>query len=237
MIEIGDKYILEVTGKLECQNVDKNGKYIDNGTLWNTNVGRLFSAGVLNKLERCEGKQGTTLEEIRKTAYEKGLNDAWEAATKMVSEKEDGGFSRDELLDIFGTKSILCIFADNTAKEAISKIRAYEEKKKEKAKNAQDKKFIDANYFKDITEPNPQLDNMFMCTFDVTYGKYKDVLKQIVKDAPAANVKPDISGKRIDTGSGMKCSKCGEIQYGYGNCRNYCANCGARMEGNTEGRK
>lgn len=33
-----------------------------------------------------------------------------------------------------------------------------------------------------------------------------------------------------NTGSGQECSVCGEIQYGYDSYRNYCANCGARMD-------
>lgn len=36
-------------------------------------------------------------------------------------------------------------------------------------------------------------------------------------------------GYWIDTGSGQECSVCGEVQPGYDNFRNYCANCGARM--------
>ena len=37
------------------------------------------------------------------------------------------------------------------------------------------------------------------------------------------------TGHWIDTGSGQKCSKCHEIQYGYDNHRFYCANCGIKM--------
>jgi aerobic-type carbon monoxide dehydrogenase small subunit (CoxS/CutS family) len=37
-------------------------------------------------------------------------------------------------------------------------------------------------------------------------------------------------GKWIDTGSGQKCSLCGEIQYGYDSFRRFCASCGERMQ-------
>lgn len=37
-------------------------------------------------------------------------------------------------------------------------------------------------------------------------------------------------GHWIDTGSGEECSICREIQYGYDSFRNYCANCGAKMD-------
>ena len=40
-------------------------------------------------------------------------------------------------------------------------------------------------------------------------------------------------GKWIDTGSGQECSECHEIQPGYDNFRNYCANCGADMRQNN----
>ena len=42
--------------------------------------------------------------------------------------------------------------------------------------------------------------------------------------------KREIRGHWIDTGSGEECSVCGEIQYGYDSYRNYCPNCGSRME-------
>lgn len=38
------------------------------------------------------------------------------------------------------------------------------------------------------------------------------------------------TGEWIDTGSGQECSECHEIQYGYDNYRNFCPNCGAKME-------
>ena len=52
-----------------------------------------------------------------------------------------------------------------------------------------------------------------------------DLVEKLQSVKPAQKV-----GKWIDTGSGQKCSVCGEIQYGYDNFRHFCANCGARME-------
>lgn len=48
-----------------------------------------------------------------------------------------------------------------------------------------------------------------------------------IERMPAAEPK---TGKWIDTGSGQECDQCHEIQYGYDTGRNYCANCGAKME-------
>ena len=69
-----------------------------------------------------------------------------------------------------------------------------------------------------------------VCSFKDKTKKYffKDVtdaldmaIKALEQDAK--------TGYWIDTGSGQKCSECGEIQYGYDNFRCFCANCGAKM--------
>lgn len=54
--------------------------------------------------------------------------------------------------------------------------------------------------------------------------RWNKVIRQTLIDA-----RPEKFGHWIDTGSGQECSACGEIQYGYDNCRNFCANCGADM--------
>lgn len=51
--------------------------------------------------------------------------------------------------------------------------------------------------------------------------------EKAVRNQPTAEPK---TGKWIDTGSGQECDQCHEIQYGYDTGRNYCANCGAKME-------
>ena len=63
-------------------------------------------------------------------AYQRGLNDAWEAARKIVVDTDRGGFTLDALKDIFGTQSYTYIMQDNTAQEIIDKIKAYEKKQK-----------------------------------------------------------------------------------------------------------
>ena len=57
------------------------------------------------------------------------------------------------------------------------------------------------------------------------------VVEDAVENAPTVDAEPVRHGRWIDTGSGQECSVCGEIQYGYDSFRNYCANCGARMDG------
>lgn len=49
-------------------------------------------------------------------------------------------------------------------------------------------------------------------------------------DLPSVTPQKPKTGHWIDTGSGQKCSECGEIQYGYDNFRHFCANCGTKMD-------
>lgn len=60
-------------------------------------------------------------------SYNKGLNDAWELAKKIAALEDDGGYSCEELENIFGhvaTASVLKVF---TPQEALAKVKAYEE--------------------------------------------------------------------------------------------------------------
>ena len=57
----------------------------------------------------------------------------------------------------------------------------------------------------------------------------RKLLTDYFNGIPSVTPAPRI-GRWRDTGSGQECSECGEIQYGYDNFRNYCPNCGARME-------
>jgi hypothetical protein len=51
-----------------------------------------------------------------------------------------------------------------------------------------------------------------------------------VTNMPPVEYAPIKHGHWINTGSGEECSVCGEIQYGYDSYRNYCTNCGAKMD-------
>ena len=62
------------------------------------------------------------------TARERGQNEAWEAARKIVYLPSVGGYSASELLDIFGRTDISSaqLLKHNTAAEVITKIKKYE---------------------------------------------------------------------------------------------------------------
>ena len=62
-------------------------------------------------------------------AYQRGLDDAWEAARKISVIELNGGLRGNELMKIYGTMDIHKIYDDNTASEAIEKLKAYEEQK------------------------------------------------------------------------------------------------------------
>lgn len=56
-------------------------------------------------------------------AYNRGLNDAWNLAKKIVLPEDKGGYTADELEDIFGKSA----FTTLTAQEALAKVKAYGE--------------------------------------------------------------------------------------------------------------
>ena len=62
-------------------------------------------------------------------AYQRGLNDAWEAAKKNYLPEDHGGLGYKTRMKVFDTDNIGWIFKNLSASEAIEKIRAYEEKK------------------------------------------------------------------------------------------------------------
>lgn len=61
-------------------------------------------------------------------AYKKGAEDAWEAARKIVLDKDSGGLSISELGKVFGTVGYYDIMQDKSPLDAIEKIRQYEKR-------------------------------------------------------------------------------------------------------------
>ena len=62
-------------------------------------------------------------------AYKRGLDDAWECARKICTSVLNGGLSYNVMKSIFGTRHVDDILHENTASEAIEKIKAWEQKK------------------------------------------------------------------------------------------------------------
>ena len=64
-------------------------------------------------------------------AYQRGLDDAWKCAKKIVSDEENGGMGGVELMHVFNRICIDKILKDFTAEEAIDKIKVYEHEYKQ----------------------------------------------------------------------------------------------------------
>ena len=67
--------------------------------------------------------------DLQDTAYQRGLDDAWEAARKIVC---DESFDWNTLLHIFDSRNFEYIFGNFSASEAVAKLKAYEEKQNDK---------------------------------------------------------------------------------------------------------
>lgn len=78
-----------------------------------------------------EGKKAfDLLDAERNSEYQRGLDDAWEAARKIALGLDDGGFSTHYLKKVFGSPSFQYAFKNYSASEAIEKLKDYEEKQK-----------------------------------------------------------------------------------------------------------
>lgn len=64
-------------------------------------------------------------------AYNKGLDDAWELAKKIVLPDHLGGYTVDELKDIFGKNTFASLMNTFSPQEALAKVKVYEEKHNE----------------------------------------------------------------------------------------------------------
>lgn len=103
--------VLELDDDDEIIDASVSYVYRSNGTNYSTTESVEFK-------EESEGAKNKT--------YEDGLNEAWEAARKIVCLSPDSGYSAGELLEIFKTGIESDILEQNTATEAIAKINKYE---------------------------------------------------------------------------------------------------------------
>lgn len=59
--------------------------------------------------------------------YEDGLNDAWEAAKRIVLHPQDGGYSCEDFENIFGMQSCSEVFKKCSPQEVVEKIEGYKQ--------------------------------------------------------------------------------------------------------------
>ena len=60
--------------------------------------------------------------------YNKGLNDAWGLAKKIAVPEHLGGYTADEIRNIFGKNTFISVMRAFTSQEAIAKVKEYEER-------------------------------------------------------------------------------------------------------------
>lgn len=134
--KIGDKYIVEIDSHMTNKN----------GDLYGVKGFRslVFDQNGLNKLKSyddemdsayaegyalAESKYREARDQVEQEAYQRGLDDAWDAARKITDVPSHGGLNVEELQQLFDTAASIKVFTDHTASEAIEKIREYEEHK------------------------------------------------------------------------------------------------------------
>lgn len=76
----------------------------------------------LDKLQKYQPEK-----ESAEDAYQRGMNEAWDAARKIVRTKGHGGMSSDEVEKIFGSWHLDQVF-DLSAQEAMAKLKTYKQR-------------------------------------------------------------------------------------------------------------
>ena len=117
--KVGDKFVIEI-------------KEIDN--LKNHMVLEDIAVGtdMLDKLERLDSDYvNEHYGELQDEAYNKGLEDAWKLAKKIVVNTDNGGMSLSEIQNVFNYSSSHTVLRIFTPQEALAKLEAYEKEQEE----------------------------------------------------------------------------------------------------------
>ena len=116
MANVGDKYIIEI----EESGVGNDAYYLKNSVLDLV----VISDKALQGFEKYDPEAD----------YWRGINDAWEAAKKIINSPIDGGLTAYDLINIFGVDydDPEKVLKDFKGKSAVKRIATYEAKKKAK---------------------------------------------------------------------------------------------------------
>lgn len=135
MANIGDKFIIELA--VECPNSNNDRYFILKNT---KGMQVMVKESTLDGFEKWDEQSVIKqLEEFSKgvsddieAAYQRGLNDAWEAAKKIINLPRDGGLTVYDLINIFGVDydDPERVLKDFKGKSAVKRIATYEAKKK-----------------------------------------------------------------------------------------------------------
>ena len=132
------KYIVEIEEKPLCVFDKDTQTYFPR--LWRVKGfnSLVFDEEGLSRLEELNSDYiNEHYGELQDEAYQRGLEDAWEAAKKIFGYEIDGGIPIDKIGRVFGysENETFCtadIIRHNTASEAIAKLKAYEDKQKDR---------------------------------------------------------------------------------------------------------
>lgn len=75
--------------------------------------------------------------------YNRGLNDAWEAARKLAVSSKEGGLDTETIVKIFDGLTYYAVFEAVSASEAVAKIKEYEQQKQDPEIKVGDEVVID----------------------------------------------------------------------------------------------
>ena len=132
--KVGDKFIVEIE---EIYNGDlaKHEEHMHLHRIKGFNSLVLDEYG-LDKLQQINPKlkiedidDMLAEHDLKKEAYEKGLQDAWKLARKIVLKAEMGGICYDDFKKIFGVGDYMSVLRTMTPQQALAKIEAYEKEK------------------------------------------------------------------------------------------------------------
>ena len=153
MANVGDKFIIEINGIIG-EHPSFGQKVYSVKTFGNGCI----LEGELDYLEKYKENPLTQSDcdnarfEGFRDGLKQGREEAWKTAKRIVYAKEKGGLSNKELLKIFSTTSMSDIFNNNTAKEANSKIKDYEEQKKKEEREIKVGDEIEYKLFNDTVK-------------------------------------------------------------------------------------
>ena len=86
-----------------------------------------FKKDIFRKNNDMLGKVKTILNSRKE--YERGLEDAWELASKILLPSAGGNYTYDELEKVFGVRYVIDVMKKFTVHEALAKVQEYERKK------------------------------------------------------------------------------------------------------------
>lgn len=115
------------------------------------------------------------VDKYEQEAYDRGLNDCWNAIKKIILPNSQGGLTIDELESIFGTIRYQDILINFTPIQTIEKIRGFQEKKKEAEKKIEIGDMVTVSFIRPDT-------NFQICIKGMVVANYLHKIVILTKD-------------------------------------------------------